>query len=55
LASPEAEDALVASVPFPSRLSNRDCYARLVHRIVTNDMLNGEVIQLDGAIRMAPK
>ena len=30
-------------------------YAKLVHQIVTNDMLNGEVIRLDGAIRMAPK
>lgn len=51
----EVQDALAASVPFPSRLGRPEDYARLVHQIVTNDMLNGEVIRLDGAIRMAPK
>ena len=51
----EAQDALAASVPFPSRLGKPEDYAKLVHQIVTNDMLNGEVIRLDGAIRMAPK
>jgi NAD(P)-dependent dehydrogenase (short-subunit alcohol dehydrogenase family) len=51
----EVQDALAASVPFPSRLGRPDDYAKLVHQIVTNDMLNGEVIRLDGAIRMAPK
>jgi NAD(P)-dependent dehydrogenase (short-subunit alcohol dehydrogenase family) len=49
------QDALAASVPFPSRLGRPEDYAKLVHQIVTNDMLNGEVIRLDGAIRMAPK
>ena len=49
------QDALAASVPFPSRLGKPEDYAKLVHQIVTNDMLNGEVIRLDGAIRMAPK
>ncbi len=52
---PEVQDALAASVPFPSRLGRPDDYAKLVHQIITNDMLNGEVIRLDGAIRMAPK
>jgi NAD(P)-dependent dehydrogenase (short-subunit alcohol dehydrogenase family) len=51
----EVQDALAASVPFPSRLGRPEDYAKLVHQIVTNDMLNGEVIRLDGAIRMAPK
>jgi NAD(P)-dependent dehydrogenase (short-subunit alcohol dehydrogenase family) len=51
----EVQDALAASVPFPSRLGRPEDYAKLVHQIVTNDMLNGEVIRLDGAIRLAPK
>lgn len=51
----EVQDALAASVPFPSRLGRPDDYAKLVQQIVENDMLNGEVIRLDGAIRMAPK
>ena len=51
----EVQDALAASVPFPSRLGTPADYAKLVHQIVTNDMLNGEVIRLDGASRMAPK
>jgi NAD(P)-dependent dehydrogenase (short-subunit alcohol dehydrogenase family) len=51
----EVQDALAASVPFPSRLGTPQDYAKLVHQIITNEMLNGEVIRLDGAIRMAPK
>jgi NAD(P)-dependent dehydrogenase (short-subunit alcohol dehydrogenase family) len=51
----EVQDALAANVPFPSRLGKPEDYAKLVHQIVTNDMLNGEVIRLDGAIRLAPK
>ncbi len=51
----EVQDALAASVPFPSRLGTPDDYAKLVRHIVENDMLNGEVIRLDGAIRLAPK
>ena len=51
----EVQQALAASVPFPSRLGTPADYAKLVHQIVINDMLNGEVIRLDGAIRMAPK
>jgi len=51
----EVQQALAASVPFPSRLGTPADYAKLVHQIITNDMLNGEVIRLDGAIRLAPK
>lgn len=51
----EVQDALAAGVPFPSRLGTPADYAKLVHQIVVNDMLNGEVIRLDGAIRLAPK
>ena len=51
----EVQDSLAAGVPFPSRLGRPEDYAKLVHQIITNDMLNGEVIRLDGAIRMQPK
>jgi NAD(P)-dependent dehydrogenase (short-subunit alcohol dehydrogenase family) len=51
----EVQDALAAAVPFPSRLGTPNDYAKLVKHILENDMLNGEVIRLDGAIRMAPK
>jgi NAD(P)-dependent dehydrogenase (short-subunit alcohol dehydrogenase family) len=51
----EVQDALAASVPFPSRLGTPTDYAKLVLHIFENDMLNGEVIRLDGAIRLAPK
>jgi NAD(P)-dependent dehydrogenase (short-subunit alcohol dehydrogenase family) len=51
----EVQDALAAGVPFPSRLGTPADYAKLVHQIIVNDMLNGEVIRLDGAIRLAPK
>ena len=51
----DVQDALAASVPFPSRLGTPADYAKLVHQIITNEMLNGEVIRLDGAIRLAPK
>ena len=49
------QDALAAAVPFPSRLGTPNDYAKLVKHILENDMLNGEVIRLDGAIRLAPK
>jgi NAD(P)-dependent dehydrogenase (short-subunit alcohol dehydrogenase family) len=49
------QDALAAGVPFPSRLGTPADYAKLVKHIVENEMLNGEVIRLDGAIRLAPK
>lgn len=51
----EVQDALAAGVPFPSRLGTPQDYARLVKHIIENDMLNGEVIRLDGAIRLAPR
>lgn len=51
----EFRKSLEASVPFPSRLGRPDEYARLVEAIIDNDMLNGEAIRLDGAIRMAPR
>ena len=47
--------SLAASVPFPSRLGRPDEYAGLVRAIIDNDMLNGEAIRLDGALRMQPK
>jgi NAD(P)-dependent dehydrogenase (short-subunit alcohol dehydrogenase family) len=51
----ESRQALGAQVPFPPRLGRPDEYARLACHIAENTMLNGEVIRLDGAIRMAPK
>ena len=51
----EAQDSLGKQVPHPSRLGDPREYAALVAHIVANPMLNGEVIRLDGAIRMAPR
>jgi NAD(P)-dependent dehydrogenase (short-subunit alcohol dehydrogenase family) len=51
----EAQDSLGKQVPFPSRLGKPEEYAALARHIVENEMLNGETIRLDGAIRMAPK
>ena len=51
----EARQSLGASVPHPARLGRPEEYAALVVHVVENPMLNGEVIRLDGAIRMAPK
>jgi NAD(P)-dependent dehydrogenase (short-subunit alcohol dehydrogenase family) len=51
----ESRQALGAQIPFPSRLGRPDEYARLACHIAENTMLNGEVIRLDGALRMAPK
>jgi NAD(P)-dependent dehydrogenase (short-subunit alcohol dehydrogenase family) len=51
----EARESLGKQVPFPARLGKPEEYAALVEHIVENQMLNGEVIRLDGAIRMAPK
>lgn len=50
-----ARESLGKQVPFPSRLGNPGEYAALARHIVENQMLNGEVIRLDGAIRMAPR
>lgn len=52
---PAAQESLGTQVPHPSRLGRPEEYAALVETIVTNPMLNGEVIRLDGAIRMAPR
>ena len=55
-ALPEAaRQSLAQQVPFPSRLGRPEEFAALVRHIFENEMLNGEVIRLDGAIRMAPK
>lgn len=51
----EVRDSLAAQVPHPSRLGRPAEYAALVRHIVENPMLNGEVIRLDGAIRMGPR
>jgi NAD(P)-dependent dehydrogenase (short-subunit alcohol dehydrogenase family) len=51
----EVQDSLAASVPFPSRLGTPQDYAKLARHIIENEMLNGEVIRLDGAIRLAPR
>jgi NAD(P)-dependent dehydrogenase (short-subunit alcohol dehydrogenase family) len=51
----EVQQSLGRMVPFPSRLGRPAEFASLVHEIIRNPMLNGEVIRLDGAIRMAPK
>ncbi|MGH8686702.1 MAG: 3-hydroxyacyl-CoA dehydrogenase [Burkholderiales bacterium] len=51
----EAQDSLGKQVPFPSRLGKPVEYAQLARAIIENEMLNGETIRLDGAIRMAPK
>ena len=53
--SPDYADSLGKMVPFPPRLGRPAEYASLVREIIGNEMLNGEVIRLDGAIRMAPK
>ncbi|MFT5113037.1 MAG: NAD(P)-dependent dehydrogenase (short-subunit alcohol dehydrogenase family) [Parasphingorhabdus sp.] len=50
----EVQDRLAASVPFPKRFGQPEEYARLVEHIITNEMLNGDVIRLDGAIRLQP-
>jgi len=51
----EAQDSLAKQIPFPSRLGTPTEYAKLAMSIITNPMLNGDTIRLDGAIRMAPK
>jgi 3-hydroxyacyl-CoA dehydrogenase/3-hydroxy-2-methylbutyryl-CoA dehydrogenase len=50
-----ARDSLGAAVPFPARLGRPDEYGALAGHIIENEMLNGEVIRLDGALRMAPR
>ncbi len=53
--SDEVRASLGAQIPFPSRLGRPDEYAALVRHVIENEVLNGEVIRLDGAIRMAPR
>jgi NAD(P)-dependent dehydrogenase (short-subunit alcohol dehydrogenase family) len=53
--TPELKQSLASQVPFPPRLGRPDEYAALVEHIIVNTMLNGEVIRLDGALRMPPK
>ena len=52
---PNVQESLGKSVPFPNRLGKPEEYAKMVFSIVTNPMLNGETIRLDGAIRMPPR
>jgi NAD(P)-dependent dehydrogenase (short-subunit alcohol dehydrogenase family) len=51
----DVQQALAASIPFPSRLGTPEDFAKLVVHILENDMLNGEVIRLDGAVRLAAR
>jgi NAD(P)-dependent dehydrogenase (short-subunit alcohol dehydrogenase family) len=52
---PETQESLGGAVPFPPRLGRPEEYAALVAHIFDNQMLNGEVIRLDGALRMQPR
>ena len=51
----DVQDSLASQIPFPARLGNPDEFAALVQHIAENRMLNGEIIRLDGAIRMSPR
>jgi NAD(P)-dependent dehydrogenase (short-subunit alcohol dehydrogenase family) len=51
----EAQDAIAGSIPFPARLGRPEEFAALAAQCITNRYLNGEVIRLDGAVRLAPK
>ena len=53
--SEEVKASLAAQVPFPSRLGKPNEFASLVKHMIENQMLNGEVVRLDGSIRMAAK
>lgn len=53
--SEEVRTSLAAAVPFPSRLGTPEDFSFLIQHIVENDMINGETIRLDGAIRLAPR
>lgn len=55
LMTDEVRGSLAAQIPFPARLGNPDEYAQLAQAIIENPYLNGEVIRLDGAIRMASR
>ena len=51
----EVQDALASQIPFPTRLGQPEEFAKLVGHIAENEMLNGDTIRLDGAIRMPPR
>ena len=51
----DVQDSIGKSIPFPARLGRPDEFAALVSHIITNQMINGETIRLDGAVRLAPK
>ena len=51
----EVQVELAKNIPFPSRLGKPEEYAKLAMHIIENDYLNGEVIRLDGALRMTPR
>lgn len=51
----DAKDSLEAGLPFPSRMGRPDEYAMLVQQIIENPLLNGEIIRIDSAVRLAPK
>jgi NAD(P)-dependent dehydrogenase (short-subunit alcohol dehydrogenase family) len=51
----EAQDSLAAAIPFPRRLGSADEFASLAAHMIDNPYLNGEVVRLDGALRMAPR
>ena len=51
----DVRKALAAGIPNPSRMGDPDEYAKLAQHIIENDLLNGECIRIDGALRMAPR
>jgi NAD(P)-dependent dehydrogenase (short-subunit alcohol dehydrogenase family) len=51
----EAQDSLAAAIPFPRRLGHAEEFASLAAHMIDNPYLNGEVVRLDGALRMAPR
>ena len=51
----EAQDSLAAAIPFPRRLGQADEFASLALHMIDNPYLNGEVVRLDAALRMAPR
>ena len=53
--SPQAQDSLAASLPFPKKLGDPAQFAALVRQLVENTYINGEVIRIDAALRMAPR
>ena len=50
----KVQDQLAATIPFPQRLGDPDEYALLVQSIIENPVMNGEVVRIDGALRMQP-